>query len=139
MHHPSIIRDLNGRKTSSPTVDQVVDKALEAFSEKQLFRALINRGALGVIAAPSDVDPGYEVSDCMVVDLDAFKAAADSLLAEDGDMAKSIAAAFEDARNSADDGPCDCPVCAGANEADEVEKLIGDVESMIARIARRAR
>lgn len=109
MHAPSIIRDLNGRKVNSPTVDQVVDKTLETFSDQQLFRALIRRGAIGFAASLDESGNDIEIDDCVVLELDAFKAASARLLDEDGEMRKSILAALEDDANAA--AECPCPDC----------------------------
>lgn len=124
MHHPSIIRDLNGRKTSSPTVDQVVDKALEAFSDQQLFRALTRRGALGIVASLTENDegPGVQIDDCVVVNLEAFKDAASRCIDEDDAMRKSILAALEDEANT--EAECPCLACEMAREAEALAEQI---------------
>ena len=126
MHHPSIIRDLNGRKVSSLSVDQVVDKALEAFSDQQLFRALTRRGALGIVASLSETEndegPGVLIDDCVVVNLEAFKDAASRCIDEDDAMRKSIIAALEDAENT--EAECPCPACEMVREAEAIAEQI---------------
>lgn len=128
MHAPSIIRDLNGRKVNSPTVDQVVDKTLETFSDQQLFRALLLRGAIGVVASLDESGNDIEIDDC-VVDLDPFRAAATRLLDEDGEMRKSILATLEDDANAAAECPCpDCEAIRRAADLSEAMDTIGRLD-----------